>query len=105
MNQENHKSGTRPSVSPLSGSSRGARTLAVVVKAALLLAFLVGAFVFKYKTWRSLLPLSTFSLMLGLFLFGRPGQGLNVRNWSLRTPEQVLWFLAALLAIATVLFA
>jgi hypothetical protein len=39
----------------------------------LLLGFLVGAFAFKYKTWRSLLPLSTFGLMFGLFLFGRPG--------------------------------
>jgi hypothetical protein len=43
--------------------------------------------------------------MFGLFLFGRPGEGLSVRSWSLRTPEQVLWLLATLLAIATVLFA
>jgi len=105
MNQENDPNGNHPSVSPVRESSGGARTLTTVAKVLLLLAFLVGAFVFKYKTWRSLLPLSTFSLMFGLFLFGRPGQGLNVRNWSLRTPEQVLWFLAALLAIATVLFA
>ena len=105
MNQENRNDGKRPSVSPVNGSSRRARTLAVVVKAVLLLAVLVGAFALKFKTWRSLLPLSTFGLMFGLFLFGRPGQTLSVRHWSLRTPEQVLWFLAALLAIATVLFA
>ena len=105
MNQENHHNGKRPSVSPVNGSSRGARTLVIVVKAVLLLGLLVGAFALKFKTWRSLLPLSTFGLMFGLFLFGRPGQTLSVRHWSLRTPEQVLWFLAALLAIATVLFA
>lgn len=105
MNQENQQYGKPPSVPPVNGSSRRERTLAVVVKAVLLLGILVGAFALKFKTWRSLLPLSTFGLMFGLFLFGRPGQGLNVRNWSLRTPEQVLWFLAALLAIATVLFA
>ena|GEM_PF-6695835 len=105
MNQENQQYGKRPSVSPVNGSSRRARTLAVVVKAVLLLAVLVGAFALKFKTWRSLLPLSTFGLMFGLFLFGRPGQSLSVRNWSLRTPEQVPWFLIALLAIATVLFA
>ena len=73
MNQDNHDNGKRPSVSPVSGSSRGARTLVIVLKAVLLLGFLVGAFAFKYKTWRSLLPLSTFGLMFGLFLFGRPG--------------------------------
>jgi len=105
VNQENQQYGKRPSVSPVNGSSRRARTLAVVVKAVLLLAVLVGAFALKFKTWRSLLPLSTFGLMFGLFLFGRPGQSLSVRNWSLRTPEQVPWFLIALLAIATVLFA
>jgi predicted neutral ceramidase superfamily lipid hydrolase len=105
MNQENHKDGKRPNVSPVNGSSRGARTLIIVVKAVLLFGFLVVAFALKFKTRRNLLPLSTFGLMFGLFLFGRPGQGLSVRNWSLRTPEQVLWFLAALLAIATVLFA
>lgn len=105
MNQENDSDGNLPSVSPVRESSRGARTLTMVVKVLLLLGFLVGAFAFKYKTWRSLLPLSTFGLMSGLFIFGRPGQGLSVRNWSLRTPEQVLWFLVALLAIATVLFA
>jgi hypothetical protein len=59
----------------------------------------------KAKTWRNLLPLSMFGLVFGLFLFGRPGQAPSVRNWSLRTPEQVLWLLAAILAIATVLFA
>jgi len=105
MNQEDHQYGKPPSVSPVNGSSRRARTLAVVGKAVLLLAVLVVAFALKFRTWRNLLPLSTFGLMFGLFLFGRPGQGLSVRNWSLRTPEQVLWFLAALLAIATVLFA
>ena len=105
MNQENDPDGKRPNVSPVSGSSRGAGTLLIAVKTALLLAVLVSAFALKFKTWRSLLPLSTFGLMLGLSLFGRPGQGLSVRNWGLRTPEQVLWFLAALLAIATVLFA
>jgi len=105
MNQENRNDGERHNVSPVNGSPRGARTLVVVVKAVLLLGFLMGAFVLKFKRWRSLLPLSTFGLMFGLFLFGRPGQGLSVRNWSLRTPEQVLWFLTALLAIATVLFA
>ena len=105
MNQENRQYGERPNASPVNGSSRGARTLIIVVKAALLLAVLVSTFALKFKTWRSLLPLSTFGLMLGLFLFGRPGQGLSVRWWSLRTPEQVLWFLAALLAIATVRFA
>jgi len=105
VNQENQPYGKLPSVSPVNGSSRRARTLAVVVKAVLLLGVLVGAFALKFKTWRNLLPLSTFGLMFGLFLFGRPGQGPSVKNWSLRTPEQVLWFLAALLAIATVLFA
>ena len=77
----------------------------MVAKTLLLLGFLVAAFALKLKTWRNLLPLSTFGLMFGLFLFGRSGQGLSVRRWSLRTPEQVLWFLAALLAVATVLFA
>jgi hypothetical protein len=105
MNQENHHSGEHSSVSPVNGSSKRTRTLAVVVKTVLLLAFLVGAFALKYKTWRNLLTLSTFGLMFGLFLFGRPEQTLSARRWSLRTPEQVLWFLAALLAIATVLFA
>jgi len=105
MNQENDPDGKRPNVSPVKESSRGARTLTRVVKALLLLGFLVVAFALKFKTWRNLLPLSTFGLMLGLFLFGRPGQSLSVRNWSLRTPEQVLWFLAALLAVTTVLFA
>jgi hypothetical protein len=105
MNQENDPDGKRPNVSAVKESSRGARTLTMIVKALLLLGFLVVAFALKFKTWRNLLPLSTFSLMFGLFLFGRPGQGLSVTNWSLRTPEQVLWFLAALLAIATVLFA
>ena len=105
MNQENQQYGKPPSVSPVNGSSRGARTLIIVVKAVLLLAVLVGAFALKFKSWRSLLPLSTFGLMFGLFLFGRPGQGLSVRSWSLRTPEQVLWFLTTLLAIATVLIA
>ena len=105
MNQENQQYGKPPSVPPVNRSSRRERTLAVVVKAVLLLAVLVGAFALKFKTWRSLLPLSTFGLMFALFLFGRPGQGLSVRNWSLRTPEQVLWLLVALLAIATVLFA
>ena len=105
MNQENQQYGTNPGASPVKESSGGARTLIVVVKAVLLLGFLVVAFALKYKTWRNLLPLSTFGLMLGLFLFGRPGQSLSVRNWSLRTPEQVLWLLAALLAIATVLIA
>ena len=105
MNQENQQCEKHPSVSAVNGSSRKARTLVVVGKAVLLLGFLVGAFALKFKTWRNLLPLSTFGLMFGLFLFRRPGQGLSVRNWSLRTPEQVLWFLAALLAIATVLFA
>ena len=105
MNQENQQYGKRPSVSSVNGSSRRARTLVVVGKAVLLLGFLVGAFALKFKTWRNLLPLSTFGLVFGLFLFGRPGQTLSVRHWSLRTPEQVLWFLTALLAIATVLFA
>ncbi len=105
MNRENEADGNDPNVSPVKESSAGARTLTMVVKVLLLLGFLVGAFAFKYKTWRSLLPLSTFGLMFGLFLFGRPGQGLSVKNWSLRTPEQVLWSLAALLAIATVIFA
>ena len=105
MNHENDPDGKRRNVSPVKESSGGARTLIIVVKAVLLLGFLVVAFALKLKTWRNLLPLSTFGLMFGLFLFGRPGQGLSVRNWSLRTPEQVLWFLAALLAIATVLFA
>ncbi len=105
MNRENEADGNHPNVSPVKESPGGARTLTMVVKVLLLLGFLVGAFAFKYKTWRSLLPLSTFGLMFGLFLFGRPGQGLSVRDWSLRTPEQVLWFLTALLAIATILFA
>jgi hypothetical protein len=105
MNRENDPDGKRPNVSPVKESSGGARTLTMVVKALLLLGFLVGAFALKFKTWRSLLLLSTFGLMFGLFLFGRPGQSLSVKNWRLRTPEQVLWFLAALLAIATVLFA
>ena len=105
MNQENHNSGNRPSVSPASGSSRGARTLVIVVKAVLLLAVLVVAFALKLKTWRNLLPLSAFGLLFGLFLFGRPEQTLSVRRWSLRTPEQVLWFLATLLVLATVLSA
>ena len=105
MNQENQQYGKHPSVSPVNGSSRRAQTVAVVVKAVLLLAVLVGAFALKFKTWRSLLPLSTFGLMFGLFLFGRPGQTLSVRQWSLRTPEQVLWFLTTLLGLATVLFA
>ena len=105
MNEENHYDGKRTNVSLVNGSSGGARTLVIVVKAVLLLGVLVGAFALKFKTWRNLPPLSTFGLMFGLFLFGRPGQGLSVKNWSLRTPEQVLWFLAALLAIATVLLA
>ena len=100
MNQENHYDGKRTN-----GSPGGARTLVIVVKAVLLLGVLVGAFALKFKTWRSLLPLSTFGLMFGLFLFGRPEQTLSVRRWSLRTPEQVLWFLATLLGLATVLFA
>ena len=105
MNQENHQYGKPPSVSPVNGSSRRARTLVVVGKAVLLLAVLVVAFALKLKTWRNLLPLSAFGLMFGLFLFGRPEQALSVRRWSLRTPEQVLWFLATLLVLATVLFA
>ena len=105
MNQENQQDEQPPSVSPVSESSRRVRPLVVVGKAVLLLGFLVGAFALKFKTWRNLLPLSTFGLMFGLFLFGRPGQTLSVRRWSLRTPEQVLWFLTALLAIATILFA
>jgi hypothetical protein len=89
----------------VNGSSRRAQTVAVVVKVVLLLAVLVVAFALKLKTWRNLLPLSAFGLMFGLFLFGRPEQTLSVRRWSLRTPEQVLWFLATLLVLATVLFA
>ena len=73
MNQENGPDGNRPNVSPVKESSRGARTLTVVVKALLLLGFLVVTFALKFKTWRNLLPLSTFGLMFGLFLFGNEG--------------------------------
>jgi hypothetical protein len=105
VNQRNRRCGANPDATSVNGSSRGPLTLVIVVKAVLLLGFLVGAFALKYKTWRNLRPLSTFGLMFGPFLFGRPGPSLSVRNWSLRKPEQVLWFLAALLAIATVLIA
>jgi hypothetical protein len=69
-----------------------------------LVGVVVGAGLLVIRSWRNVPPVAMLALTLGLFLFGRPEHSASTQSFRLDSPEQVIWLVITLLALAMIIF-
>ena len=70
----------------------------------LMVGVVAAAGLLVIRTWRDVPRVAMLALTLGLFLFGRPERSASTQSFRLDSPEQVIWLVITLLALAMIIF-